>query len=101
VLLDRPERLLDRLLEDDLPLFFPDRDRDLDLFFERFFDFFLLFLRLLDLDRLEDELEELLDLLFPDLRFFLDRDRDRDELELLEELKVKKVKRKQSEIQSL
>ena len=53
------------------------------------------------LDRLEDELEELLDLLFPDLRFFLDRDRDRDELELLEELKVKKVKRKQSEIQSL
>jgi len=86
VLLDRPERLLDRLLEDDLPLFFPDRDRDLDLFFERFFDFFLLFLRLLDLDRLEDELEELLDLLFPDLRFFLDRDRDRDELELLEEL---------------
>ena len=39
------------------------------------------------LDRLEDELDELLDLLFPDFRFFLDRDRDRDELELLEELK--------------
>jgi len=83
VLLDRLDRLLDRLLEDDLPLF---RDRDLDLFFERFFDFFLFFLRLLDLDRLEDELDELLDLLFPDFRFFLDRDRDRDELELLEEL---------------
>jgi len=45
VLPDRFERLLDRLLEDDLPLFFPDRDRDLDLFF----DFFLFFLRLLDL----------------------------------------------------
>jgi len=49
VLLDRPERLLDRLLEDDLPLlFFPERDRD--LFFDRFFDsFFLFFFRLLDL----------------------------------------------------
>ena len=44
------ERLLDRLLEEDLPLFLPVRDRDLDLFFERFFDFFLLLLlRLLDL----------------------------------------------------
>ena len=53
------------------------------------------------LDRLEDELEELLDLLFPDLRFFLDRDRDRDELELLEELKVNKIKMRQSQNQSL
>merc|ERR1712113_592733 len=80
--------LLDRLLEEDLPLFLPVRDRDLDLFFERFFDFFLLLLlRLLDLDRLDDELDELLDLLFPDFLLFLrDRDLDRDELELLEEL---------------
>ena len=53
------------------------------------------------LDRLEDELEELLDLLFPDFRFFLDRDRDRDELELLEELKVNKIKMRQSQNQSL
>ena len=167
------ERLLDRLLEEDLPLFLPVRDRDLDLFFERFSDFFLLLLlRLLDLrgqelsakdnckcytaftylwtsvqnwtenspegkpswgltwyqitlpyltlppekmyfrkgpqcrrpkrslenmgatsivyylDRLEDELDELLDFLFPDFLLFLrDLDLDRDELELLEELK--------------
>ena len=40
------------------------------------------------LDRLEDELDELLDLLFPDFLLFLrDLDLDRDELELLEELK--------------
>ena len=40
------------------------------------------------LDRLEDELDELLDLLFPEFLLFLrDRDLDRDELELLEELK--------------
>ena len=53
------------------------------------------------LDRLEDELEELLDLLFfSDFRFFLERDRDREELELLEELKVNKVKFIQSLIQS-
>merc|ERR1712113_1298515 len=80
--------LLDRLLEEDLPLFLEVRDRDLDLLFERFFDFFLLLLlRLLDLDRLEDELDELLDLLFPDFLLFLrDLDLDRDELELLEEL---------------
>ena len=53
------------------------------------------------LDRLEDELEELLDLLFfPDFRFFLERDRDREELELLDELKVNKVKFIQSLIQS-
>merc|ERR1712192_367060 len=75
----RPERLLNWLLEDDLPLLFPERE--LDLFFERFLSFF----RLLDLDRLEDELEELLDLLFPDFRFFRDRDRDRDELDELDD----------------
>ena len=40
------------------------------------------------LDRLEDELDELLDFLFPDFLLFLrDLDLDRDELELLEELK--------------
>ena len=40
------------------------------------------------LDRLDDELDELLDLLFPDFLLFLrDLDLDRDELELLEELK--------------